>query len=88
MGKSSPQEAKNRLSPLHTDRVVVESAADVQGLLADRWAGAAKKQRLWFGSRPGSAGHKGLCNPGKVASCLWSTIPLQVRFSSPTSATA
>lgn len=49
MGKSGPQEAEDLLSPLRTDRVVVKSTADVQGLSADLWAGAEKKPRMRSG---------------------------------------
>lgn len=56
MGTSSPQEAKDVLSSLRTDRVVVKSTADVQGLSADLWAGAKRSKGGGLGSGPGSAG--------------------------------
>lgn len=45
MGKDGPPRAEDVLAPLRTHRVVVESAAGVQGPGADLCAGAEKKQR-------------------------------------------
>lgn len=43
------------LSPLCTDRVVVKSAAVIQGLRAELWASAEKKEKLHAVWAPGWA---------------------------------
>lgn len=74
-GEEQPQEAEDLLSLLRTDRVVVKTTADVQGLSADLWAGAEKKPRMRSGLQAWLCGPQRAVQPWEVAPCLWSTLP-------------